>query len=105
MTRAEALAWGRGVRDRVTIPAAVRALVVERQGGEFCVSCRALELVTPADVPFELDHKQSLHLGGDNHHLNLELLCRSHNRSKADRAPGGVLRRPRWERRRPHRAG
>ena len=101
MTRAEALLWGRGLRARVAIPAEVLALVDERQGGRFCVACRALDLVTPADVPLEPDHRQALANGGDNHHLNLEWLCRSHNRSKKDKPAGSPLRRPRWERRRP----
>lgn len=104
MTRAEALLWGRGDTRRVAtrdFPVAVVALVDERQGGRYCVECRELELVTPDDVPLELDHLQALSRGGDNNHLNLRWACRSHNRARRERPVGGPARRPRWARRRP----
>lgn len=104
MTPAEARAWGRGVTRRIAtaeLPGEVLALVDERQGGRFCTACRGLELVTPADVPLEIDHLQPLSQGGDNHHMNLRWACRSHNRSRKDKRASAPLRRPRWERRRP----
>lgn len=102
MTRAEALRWGRGLRRRVDardIPAAVLALVDERQGGRFCVACRELGLVTPASVPLELDHLQPLSQGGDHHHLNLAWRCRSHNRGRGARSAAPRATRPAWARR------
>jgi hypothetical protein len=103
VTRGEALAWGRGDRtriDRRDVPAEVLALVTERMGGEFCEDCRALKLETPADVPIELDHKQALAAGGDNHHANLRWACRSHNRGRGSRSITEPVRAPRWHRRR-----
>lgn len=97
-----AFAWGRGDNQRVAtrdFPRAVLALVDERQGGRFCVECRALNMVTPPDVPLEIDHRQALAAGGDNHHLNLVWRCRSHNRAKGARKEGAA-RVPRWARRR-----
>lgn len=91
--------WGRGLKKRVPVPAEVLALVEERLGGKVCEECRALGLVTPADEPIELDHREALARGGDNHHLNLTFRCRSHNRAKAGRLPGAP-RAPRWLRRR-----
>ena len=88
MTRDEARAWGRGDRRRLAtrdFPAAVVALVVERQGHAGCVACRAAGLATPADQPLELDHLQPLARGGDNSWSNMQILCRAHNRGKAAR--------------------
>ena len=99
MTRDEALAWGRGVRDRVAIPEEVLELVEERQRGRYCVACRALRIETPADVGLEVDHKQALVRGGDNQHSNLQFLCEDHNRAKAGRV-AGAPRAPAWQRRR-----
>ena len=81
--------WGLGVTRRLAtrdVPPAVLALVDERQGGRFCVSCRALGIETPADQPLQIDHRQPLSAGGDNHHLNLQWLCRAHNCGKGARA-------------------
>lgn len=96
--------WGQDLTRRIPageIPGAVVELVVRRQGGRFCVDCRALGIATPPDVPLELDHRQPLAKGGNYHHLNLEFRCRSHNRGRADRdLPGQRPKRPAWERRR-----
>lgn len=81
-------AWGRGDRRRIAtrdFPAAVVALIVEREGGRACVWCKREGLVTPKDEPIELDHLVPLAKGGDNHHSNLAFSCRAHNRSKRDR--------------------
>lgn len=97
------LTWGRGVTARIDardFPPGVLALVDERMGGRFCEDCRALGIVTPDDVPLELDHKQPLAKGGDNHHLNLRWACRSHNRGRRDRSLRSPAGRPRWSRRR-----
>ncbi len=94
--------WGRGDRRRRAtrdIPLAVLALVDARQGGRFCVECRALGIVTPDDVPLQIDHKQPLSAGGDNHHLNLQWTCRSHNTGRGGRRISAP-RRPAWARRR-----
>lgn len=78
------------------MPAEVLALVDERQGGRHCVYCREAGLVTPAGEPLEIDHRQPLSKGGDNHHLNLQWACRSHNRGRRDRvAPAAT---PTWAR-------
>lgn len=98
MTREEALVWGRGVHVRVTIPDEVLALVEERMRGVYCPDCRALGLVTPPEVPLEIDHKQALARGGDNRHENLEWRCESHNRAKAAR-PVSEAKTPAWARR------
>jgi hypothetical protein len=103
VTRAEALAWGRGDRRRIAtrdFPAEVLALVDERQGGRFCVECRALGLVTPAAEPLEADHLQPLSRGGDNHHGNITWRCRAHNRARGARSALAPARQPRWARRR-----
>ncbi len=95
--------WGKGDRRRLSArdyPPAVLALVDDRQGGRFCVECRALGIVTPADEPLQIDHKQPLSEGGDNHHLNLQWTCRAHNCGRGAR-PIGAPRRPTWARRRP----
>lgn len=95
--------WGRGDKRRLTtadFPAEVVALVEARMGGRFCEDCRALGLVTPADVPMELDHRQPMALGGDNHHLNMRWTCRSHNRGRAHRPLSAQPTRPAWERKR-----
>lgn len=93
--------WGRGLTKRVPIPAEVLALVEERMGGVYCEDCRALNLETPHDEPLEVDHRQPLAKGGDNHHLNLTWRCRSHNRHKKDRSPGEApTATPKWMRRR-----
>ena len=51
--------WGKGDRRRLSArdyPPAVLALVDDRQGGRFCVECRALGIVTPdAEVEGRLD--------------------------------------------------
>lgn len=94
-----AYAWGRGNKARIDhrdYPGEVLALVTERMGGVHCEDCRALKLVTPPDVPMEIDHKQPLASGGDNHHLNLRWSCRSHNRGRAGRPITDPVRAPRW---------
>ncbi len=99
MTRPEAMAWGRGDTRRVPtrdFPAAVLALVEEREGGRFCGVCRAQGLQTPACEPLEVDHRRPLSKGGTNHHLNLCFLCRAHNRSRCNRF--GPLPPPTWAR-------
>lgn len=99
--------WGQGDRRRLSVrdvPLAVLALVDERQGGRFCVECRALGIVTPTDEPLQLDHKQPLSEGGDNHHLNLQWACRAHNTARGARRIGAP-RRPTWARRRTRREG
>lgn len=93
-------AWGLGRCERVRIhdiPRSVLALVDERQGGRYCVACRRSGYVTPPEEPLELDHKQPLSMGGDNHHLNLQWLCRSHNRGRCNRREAPVI--PAWLRR------
>ena len=103
MTRAEALLWGRGNRQRIAtrdIPADVLALVDERLGGRVCVECSELGLTPPASEPLEADHMQPLARGGDNSHSNLTWRCRSHNRARGDRPANAPPRRPKWERRR-----
>lgn len=74
------------------------AWIIERDG-ESCVECRRLGLETPPDEPLEIDHKQPRSKGGTNHWTNLQILCRGHNRSRADRPLRGA-RRPPWARRR-----
>jgi len=62
--------WGRGCSRRIgtrDIPAPVKALVDERQGGRACALCGE-----PGTV---LDHMQPLSRGGDNHWTNLRWLC------------------------------
>lgn len=76
------------------IPDAVKRLVDKRQGGRHCVHCRAMNIETPPAVPLELDHKQPLSEGGSHHHLNLQWLCRSHNRGR--RGSPTELRTPAW---------
>lgn len=102
MTRDQALEWGRGDTRRrpvTEIPAAVLALVDERQGGRFCVACQASGLETPANEPLELDHRRPLSRGGDNNHINLQWLCRGHNRGRGNRRSPPAL--PAWARRAP----
>ena len=92
--------WGRGDRRRLTtrdFPPGVLALVDERQGGRFCVSCRELGVETPADEPLQIDHIQPLSAGGDNHHLNLRWLCRAHNLGRGARQEEAP-RPPKWAR-------
>lgn len=94
------LTWGRGDRRRVStrdIPAGVLALVDARLGARACSACVDLGLELPPEVPLEIDHKQPLAAGGDNHHLNLRWLCRSHNRGRGKRK--GLSRDPAWKRR------
>lgn len=92
--------WGRGVTKRIAtrdIPGDVKRLVDERQGGRFCVYCKMLDMVTPPTEPMELDHKQPLSKGGDNHHLNLQWACKSHNRSRGDKPVGTKPKVPAWK--------
>lgn len=92
--------WGRGDRRRLSLdeyPPEVIDLVERRQGGRFCVLCREQDLVTPDSEPLVLDHLRPLSCGGDNHHLNLRWLCRSHNAGRRDRPLWAG--RPAWERR------
>ena len=80
--------WGKGDTRRLSVrdvPRGVLALVDARQGGRFCVQCKTLGIETPDSEPLQLDHKQPLSQGGDNHHLNLQWLCRAHNCSKGAR--------------------
>lgn len=98
---ADARRWGKGNTSRLStrdIPAEAIALVDEAQGGRFCVYCRLLALTPPASEPLEIDHKQPLSKGGDNHYSNLQWLCRSHNRSRNNRRPSKVPIVPRWAR-------
>lgn len=91
--------WGRGDTRRLAtrdFPAAVLALVDERQGGRVCVQCRELGVETPADEPLQIDHIQPLSAGGDNHHLNLRWLCRAHNCGRGARKE--AARKPKWAR-------
>lgn len=93
------LDWGRGNRSRIAtrdFPREVIALVEDRQGGRFCEACRAQGLSTPVGEPLELDHRQPLSQGGDNHWTNLVWLCRSCNRGKGARA--SCPSTPRWAR-------
>ena len=102
MTRGEALRWGAGDTRRIPqpdVPAEVLALVTERMGGRYCPDCQAVGLVTPQDVPLELDHVQPVARGGDNHHLNLRWACRSHNRARGARPVPREPGAPRWARR------
>ncbi|MBL4850208.1 MAG: HNH endonuclease [Planctomycetes bacterium] len=92
--------WGRGVTRRVQrrdVPRDVLALVVERDGLG-CAACMRLGLTSPKSEPLELDHKQPLSLGGDNHWTNLQILCRSHNRARGKR-PIDAGTPPAWLRR------
>lgn len=73
--------WGRGDTRRLSqrdYPAAVLALVDERQGSRRCAFCGSFDQL-------ELDHRQPLSRGGDNHHLNLQWACLPCNRSKGNR--------------------
>lgn len=92
--------WGHGDRRRLAtrdFPPAVLALVDERQGGRFCVECRALGIATPPEEPLQIDHIQPLSAGGDNHHLNLRWLCRAHNLGRGARK-AEAPRTPKWAR-------
>jgi len=93
--------WGLGDRRRLPtrdFPQAVLALVEERQGGRFCVMCRQLKIETPEDQPLQIDHRQPLSEGGDNHHLNLQWLCRAHNSGRGARKVAGEPPLPRFAR-------
>ena len=99
MTPSQARAWGATSTERIgtrDFPAAVLALVDERQGGRFCAACREAGLQTPQDEPLEVDHLQPLARGGTNQWSNLVWLCRSHNRGKGARAVPPSI--PRWGR-------
>lgn len=101
MSPGEAREWGRGDRRRIPardFPGEVLALVDERQGGRRCDACHAAGRTPPASEPLELDHRQPIALGGDNHWLNLRWLCRSCNRGRGTRP--GTPGRPAWTRRR-----
>lgn len=92
MTLEQARSWGRGDRRRLKtsdIPAAVVALIEERQGGKFCVACRAQKIETPEDEPMQLDHRQPLSKGGDNRAFNLQWVCRAHNLGRGNRRDFG----------------
>lgn len=94
--------WGKGDCRRLAtrdIPAAVLALVDDRQGGRFCVACRQLGIATPDDEPLQIDHRQPLSQGGDNHHLNLQWLCRAHNQGRGARKVEGEPLLPTFARR------
>lgn len=102
LTRDEALAWGRGDTRRIPVtdfPAEVLELVTERQRGCYCAACKRAGLRTPESEPIELDHRQPLARGGDNHHLNLEWACRGHNRAKGSRRKAPAP--PPWARKAP----
>jgi len=89
--------WGRGVRRRVApcdVPRVVLALIAERDGPG-CALCTLTGLTPPADEPLEIDHKQPISLGGDNHWTNLQFLCRYHNRARGNR-PADLKRLPTW---------
>ena len=91
--------WGRGDTRRVStrdIPAAVKALVDERQGGRFCVECRKAGRTPPTDVPLVLDHMRPLSRGGDNHWSNLRWLCEGCNLGRGNRRDVQAV--PRWAR-------
>lgn len=73
--------WGKGNRRRIDVrkvPVEVLELVEERQGGKLCAICRSTDRL-------ELDHRVALAAGGDNHHRNLQWLCRPCNRRKGKR--------------------
>lgn len=96
------LAWGRGDHRRMRVsdyPAEVLALV-DARAGRACEDCVRAGITPPASEPLELDHRQPLSQGGDNHHLNLRWACRGHNRGRRDRALQLHPRLPRWARRR-----
>ena len=61
--------------------------------------CRELGITTPKTETLEIDHKQPLSKGGDNNHINLQWLCRAHNRGRGNRNQQAF--RPKWDRRRP----
>lgn len=95
--------WGIGDTRRIAtrdFPPGVLVLVEERQGGRWCVACRAMGLTPPEDEPLEVDHKRPLGKGGDNNWTNLQFLCRSHNRAKKDgQLTEPALSNPAWKRR------
>jgi hypothetical protein len=99
MTPAQARQWGRGDTRRITtsaFPAAVVALVEERQGGRFCENCRTKPGDLPPGQKLELDHRIPLARGGDNHWFNLALLCTDCNKGKGDRSKPPAV--PLWAR-------
>ena len=90
--------WGRGVRARLALPEVppmIRSLLAERDGTQSCAACLRMGLTPPASEPLEVDHKQPISLGGDNHWTNLQVLCRYHNRSRGNR-PVDPRRLPTW---------
>lgn len=66
----------RVLQHRQQIPAAVRSLLVQRDG-DLCRHCGSGE-----DI--EVDHIHPVALGGTDEALNLQLLCRRCNRAKRD---------------------
>ena len=91
--------WGKGDTRRIAtrdVPEAVKALVDKRQNGRYCIACsgiapRAMPAGRSELNPLELDHLQPHSKGGDNHHLNLRWLCRSHNRGRSNRKTTPVI--------------
>ena len=91
--------WGRGDSRRVKtadVPDSVKRLVDARQGGRFCVHCKAQGLTTPPGVQLQLDHIQELHRGGSNEHLNLRWLCSGHNYARPRGSKPTEMRTPSW---------
>ena len=96
MTDFDPTTWGAGDKRRLRrslYPPAVLMLIDLRQGGRHCVNCRVQE----PEQALEVDHKQPLSRGGDNHHLNLQWMCVSCNRGRGARKAAPTV--PKWKRR------
>lgn len=79
----------RSAAPRETIPASVRAAVLERDG----FRCRRCGHTTDHGVRLVLDHIEPVAHGGSNHIANLQTLCEPCNAGKSDRAPHAHDRR------------
>ncbi len=89
--------WGRGDQTRLAVhqlPHAVLQRLADRDGPG-CAECTRVGLTPPTSEPLEVDHRQPISLGGDNHWTNLQILCRYHNRSRGNRA-ADPRRLPTW---------
>lgn len=72
------LAHGGVVRvnyKRVAINKRLKNYIIERDGG--CLNCGSQDDLT-------IDHIQAVSMGGDNHHSNLQCLCRKCNSIKSN---------------------